>query len=471
MLLFPRAQAPVSFLLLTCGFVHIGGAFVLLDFDVKPILNLKCECKVWYYYKNHIHCNIIHQCSFRLRNMTKVDSKTKDMNQTLSRDRSVCFSDANGRDKTMDASSAFNKEDDNDAKALKRKVIQRDRHTTIYHPMTMEMYRRTRLSMKSGEVEGLLKFHVSKSELLHLPPSEKEAQNEATNVSKSQQPIASVRETFFRRVDALHPSRKEDDAPYISAIEKNYEVTLVAPLPCGYEDGGWRCHASVKGDHLGPNGSFGAANVAAECLHPNISEDERCVKCQSIMPVMKPEFARLRLLSPGMRNQCKEYLQIIQECDSELERCEAAEKEARKRICAVDGASTENSFGESNDLDNANIHKNEAKFDVAESESSIENDIEDPLMMDIDLVQRGVWQRVNSRSLIPMLEARIGKSKNRLAEARAELCIMIQSAYQLAVPHAQKIVRGFVLRSRLPKIRQSVLELAQFSAAVGAQFT
>ncbi|KAL7468489.1 hypothetical protein ACHAXS_008724 [Conticribra weissflogii] len=423
-------------------------------------------------------------------------------------------------DEWTPAATDENEEFNSDQGSLKMRDIQNQRFTTIYQPMLMEMHRRTKLTMKSGEVSGRIKFRVSKSELLHLPPTTEVGSEPASAAEFSSSRLliaASIREAVFRRIDFLHPSRKECDASYVEFIELEKEATLVAPLPHEYHCGGWRCHSNIVGEQ----NSINDHDCIVECLHPNRPDEEYCQNCQSPKPFLKSEFSFLRIISPVVRKQTKEYLRIIKECDSELERCIAAEQEARERIAAVDskvenvvesvGTETDDidTTAEENDLESATTSEkwnntisndpggNDAKIDriklttsskdsgipghndkdeknndndgTKSNEYSVNEDKYDLLMMDVDLVQTGVWQRINARSLLPMLPERMARAEKRLEDARAELCIVIQSTYELAIPHAQKVVRGFLLRRRMDSIRESIYHERRSSAAVQIQ--
>jgi hypothetical protein len=233
-----------------------------------------------------------------------------------------------------------------------------------------------------------------------------------------------VRRALFRRIDDLAESRKDDDSSYFSAINKGEKVLVVVPIPAGYEAGGWRCHAIVDGN---------------KCLQPNKARDEFCISCQSQKPKLKPQFEHLRLLSPSIQAESQEYLRIIRESDMELSKCEAAEKEARERLSRVTAARI-----------------NEEEDDEA-------------LMMNIELVQTGAWQKVSAAAVLSMIAPRKKKAEQLYHAARADLSIMIQSSFNLAVPHIQKVVRGFILRASLERIRQECKEAAEFAAAVEIQ--
>jgi len=291
-----------------------------------------------------------------------------------------------------------------------------NRQTAIEHPMMADAIRKLRLGMKTNEVKGRLKFTVPKSSVLKLPPSN----------GKSSQDVAAIKVTLCRRFEDLHPSRKEDDSAYLDDVENNKEVTIITNLPPNYESGGWRCHAKIESttdDHV----------VSVECLHPNRPQDKTCTKCTSPRPNIKPAFAYLRLLAPAIRKQRKEYERIIHSCDTELCRCEATERDAIQRI-----------------------------------EEGNEDD-EETLMMDVDLVSSGVFQRIDACSLLPMLASRKDLLNKRLVSARVELSIMIQSTYELACIHAQRVTRRFLVRCRLDDIRRQVCEMARESAALEIQ--
>mmetsp|Transcript_10915 Transcript_10915/g.16656 ORF Transcript_10915/g.16656 Transcript_10915/m.16656 type:complete len:893 (-) Transcript_10915:686-3364(-) len=299
----------------------------------------------------------------------------------------------------------------------KRMTIQRDRQATLFNRATMEMHRTTRLAMTSGETQGSLEFTVPRNKLLHLPPS-----------TGSDSITTAVRTSLYRRFESLNPERKEDDTPYLNAVKEGTAVKLVKALPKGYERGGWRCHALVG---------------EKECMHPNKAHDKCCSKCNTEKPHLKPAYAHLRLLLPGMRQQRREYVRMIKEYDSELRRCEVAEHIANDKIATFDDK----------------VEKGLAQAEEEEVE----------LTMDVDLIQKGVWQRGNARSLLPMLFDRKNDLNTRLRTARAEIAIMIQCTYELAVIHGQKTVRRYLARCRLDSVRKAKDEFAKFCAVLEIQ--
>ncbi len=308
-------------------------------------------------------------------------------------------------------------------KNSKRDTIQRDRKATLFNRASMEMLRKTQLSLAEGETQGTtLKFIVPRNRLLRMPPSIDANDNSSVAA-------AAVRTTLFHRFEYLQPCRQEDDTPYIDAVHQGMSVVLAKALPKGYESGGWRCHA-LNGEKK-------------ECMQPNKVSDKICLKCHSSKPKLKPRFAYLRLLLPGVRQQRREYIRMIKECDSELCRCEAAEEDCNKKI---------------------------ADFNTRKAEGLVQAEDEDvELAIDIDLVQRGVWQRGNARALLPMLADRKEDLHHRLRSARAEIAIMIQCTYELAVIHAQKIVRRYLVQCSLPRIRASREAFARLCATLEIQ--
>ena len=304
-------------------------------------------------------------------------------------------------------------------KMTKQQSIQRARQTTLLTPMLAEMHRRAKLKMKPGEVEGSLTFVVEKKDLLRLPPSDD------TNT-------ALLRAALFRRIDGLG-ARIDDDSSYYDAVERGQRVTIVLPLPSEYESGGWHCYAAIHGNR--------------RCLHPNKADDISCTACQTPKPQLKPEFAYLRILAHAIRIESLEYVRVIQESDADLIKCEEAERVASERVAMVAKKQIENTNSTSSDVD--------------------EEDDEE-LMMNVELVQ-SVWNRVHAENVLSMMKPRKAKLYQMLSAAKAQLAIMIQHAYQLAVIHVQKVVRGFILRASLDRLTAEAIAFAEFSAAAEIQ--
>lgn len=162
-------------------------------------------------------------------------------------------------------------------------------------------------------------------------------------------------------------------------------------------------------------------------------------------------------------------MRIIKECDAELEMCDAAEREATDRISAYERNAEKQTQGVDSIPSSTPDTETSEISEENENDESFEVHAEDELMMDVNLVQKGAWQRVNARVLLTTLATRKLALNHRLATARTELSIMIQAVFGLAAPHVQRVSRRFLVRLRLDKIRMSVLDFARFSAAVEIQ--
>ena len=182
---------------------------------------------------------------------------------------------------------------------------------------------------------------------------------------------------------------------------------------------------------------FRLSSLTATTLRPIISSSSFAASSSSASLILLLDAFTLRcvgsLLAPAIRKQRKEYERIIHSCDTELCRCEATERDATQRI-----------------------------------EGDNEDD-EETLMMDVDLVSSGVFQRIDACSLLPMLASRKEELNKRLVSARVELSIMTQSTYELACIHAQRVARRFLVRCRLNAIRRQVYDAARESASVEIQ--
>jgi len=234
-------------------------------------------------------------------------------------------------------------------------VVQTPPRTSVlvrqYHaerPLLSEAIRRTKLGLKDREVRGKLLFDVQIKDRLDLPYT-------AASDGASAEKVSAIRRALCRRLEHVHETRQEDDVSYHSSIDSGQSVVLVRALPPSHESGGWRCHASSPGT-LEEGGSA--------CLQANSPAALSCRKCNSAKPNLRPQFAYLRLISHCVRRRRREYThRIIAECDGELERCESAEREASERIALLET-------------------------------SSVDQEADEFLMMDVDCIQVGVLDYV-----------------------------------------------------------------------------
>ena len=263
--------------------------------------------------------------------------------------------------------------------------------SAVERPLLSDAIRRTKLGLKGREVRGKLLFDVGVQNRLELPYT-------ATSDEGSAEKVAAIRRALGRRLDHIHETRQEDDSSYHSSIDNRSSVALVTALPPSHESGGWRCHAILP-EPLEEGGSV--------CLQANSPSTSECTRCKQPRPNLRPQFAYLRHVSYCVRRRRREYThRIIAECDDELGRCEGAEREAIERI----------------------------------STNPRDQDDDESLMMDVDCIQKGVWQRVNAKALVPLLSSRQEELKERLSTARGELAIMIQVSCEPPRPRRQSIL-------------------------------
>ena len=90
-------------------------------------------------------------------------------------------------------------------------------------------------------------------------------------------------------------------------------------------------------------------------------------------------------------------------------------------------------------------------------------------VMDTDLIQEGVWQRVKVKTLYPILKKYEYWNNILLKELRGELSVIVQTIYQLAAPHVQRLVRAHFARLRYPKMKLQIVGLARYAAVVEIQ--
>jgi len=90
-------------------------------------------------------------------------------------------------------------------------------------------------------------------------------------------------------------------------------------------------------------------------------------------------------------------------------------------------------------------------------------------VLDIDIIQDSVLQRVEVQAIVPILESTIAQKKKSLYDLWEELIILTQHVFALAIVHIQKIVRGFVEVRRLKYIRSEYDRRRKHFAAVEVQ--
>eukprot|EP00957_Ditylum_brightwellii_P005952 451056-Ditylum_brightwellii.AAC.1 len=152
-----------------------------------------------------------------------------------------------------------------------------------------------------------------------------------------------------------------------------------------------------------------------------------------------------------MKSQRNESLKRLKHCDAELTKHEHALAEARLKI-----AKLRERGGQKSPLHRGGEHDREDE----ETEGNT---------MDVDLAQSGVWQRIDVHSLVPILITNLHRCSKQLRQVRTELVILIQSTYEMAVPHVQKVIRGHLTRTTLNSMRRGLTNLARFAAAVEIQ--
>lgn len=90
-------------------------------------------------------------------------------------------------------------------------------------------------------------------------------------------------------------------------------------------------------------------------------------------------------------------------------------------------------------------------------------------VLDIDIVQDSVLQRIEVQAIVPILETAIAQKKESLYDLWEELIISTQHVFALAIVHIQKIARGFLEVRRLKYIRSEYDRRRKHFAAVEVQ--
>ena len=336
----------------------------------------------------------------------------------------------------------------------KMERIREQRRTTVLRPELMSAIRRVNRTLRDGEVTRAEDLSVTGPLDLQLPP-----ESRSEDSTDEHGCAAEMEATFYRRVPTLRVPR--DEGAYRAAVSRG-GVTLIT---ADAEGGGWYCQKPIgiasaasasPGDWGGGEASSfrigrGKGKMKKElCLSINGPSDATCRSCRRGRTFLRAEFALLRRISSASRRQTIEYLRRMVELDDLVFRCGAALDRAQEKL----SRSEEEGRG--------------APSPVVVADSLDEEDLPS-LLMDVDVANGEVWQRAEVRYLVPALEERRRRAASLLRTVRGEICVLTQAVWEMAVPHAQKLVRGHLARSKLDARRRIRAERDRNEAAVKVQ--
>lgn len=205
-----------------------------------------------------------------------------------------------------------------------------------------------------------------------------------------------------------------------------YFIETVVP-----KDDGWICFSVMN--------VIGREDIVLResCYEFNPRNRETCVSCLSPKPKMRPFFLRLQHTSPVLSRERNEFLKTMELLDAELTEYEVA--------IASKYSSTA--------LSSDKPEKNETR-----SASVL---IYDKQTLDMNF--NGLRQRIEATAALPVLVANKFRVTSRFIATWWKLCLLVLYTYELATPHAQRVVRGYLVRSSrfkfLKKMQKVRLEI------------
>lgn len=317
-------------------------------------------------------------------------------------------------------------------KIVRRSAIHTQRQTSSNEPELMAAHRRTVLfiSKKKG-------FH-EKVEFLRSPQPLHLGQDD------HHKEITNARVTMYRELPGLHFCSNEN--AYLEACKKHIWKLVTIEV----DKGKWLCLNNI--------GQIIEGEIVQHelCHTINIVKNERCYSCRARRPVLRPFYAYLKRLSMAMKEQRKELLKLIAKYDSEIFRC--------------DSAISENNREQYSCQKQPNKVDEQGKLIVNNSGREDEDDCDIQMRTtDINLIQGGVWQRLDKKSSIPLLIAHRFQLEQRLKQTRGELCIIVQVLYEMGVIHLQRVLRGHFIRKRRAEFERIYWEGKRYKAALKIQ--
>jgi len=90
-------------------------------------------------------------------------------------------------------------------------------------------------------------------------------------------------------------------------------------------------------------------------------------------------------------------------------------------------------------------------------------------ILDLNMIQERVWQRIETSVVLPLLLANKSRVTARLIATWAKLCLLVQYTYELAVPFIQRVVRGHMIRYRRLRIEHEQTARVELKASIRLQ--
>lgn len=318
-----------------------------------------------------------------------------------------------------------------------RNTCRRSRHSAtarfihqsaIANPELLSEQRRVRLSLVEGQRMSIQYVRVNKIQL--------EVANQHARISL----YRSL--PFIRGMNSVSLDQKT----YTEACSRVYGVVMKVCAVLGEQ---WMCYAYPSNQNdVAPrrDDDSSSSEIASSlsfapsvCRAVNDKRCKTCVVCGSARSKLRRKYSNIRRLAVATKERRAVLLQKLRKLDDDLYKC-------RNSLETI-----------AHNLD----------LSVCEVETTMIQAMN--AVIDLDLAQENVMQRVEVKAMEGILDKLLEQKKSQLMLLWGELCVIVQALYENAIPHVQKIVRRFLVRSRLDKIRRAYTHRVQSFSAIQIQ--
>uniref|UniRef100_A0A6U2QQ40 Uncharacterized protein n=1 Tax=Leptocylindrus danicus TaxID=163516 RepID=A0A6U2QQ40_9STRA len=311
--------------------------------------------------------------------------------------------------------------------------------SAIENPELLSEQRRVRLSLVEGQRMNIEYVGVRKNHLV---------------VVSNQR----ARESLYRSLPFIrgmdHVCLDED--VYAKACSRVYGVVSKV---CADLGGDWMCYSYISKPNSNdvsrddddntdsPSQEVLTSLPLVPCRAVNDKRCKACIVCGVLRVKMHRKYSHIRRLAVAVKERRAVLLEKIRKLDHELYKSRGALENIAQHNQRPDECLSDSS-----------------DFEVATEMIRAMNAV-----IDLDLAQENVMQRVEVHAMEKILKKLLLQKTSQLELLWGELCVIVQALYEEAIPHVQKIVRRFLVRSRLNKIRAAYAHRIQSFSVIEIQ--